>query len=468
MRRHTKIVCTIGPAVNSKETIAKLIKAGMNVARLNCSHGDWATRAKWIKWIRELSPSIAPIGILVDLQGPKLRIGQVRNGAFQLSPGQIVSVGRSAKNDVPITQPEILDKLKRGDCLLLGDGNVELKIRAAKGNDFEAQSITGGSIRSRQGVTLVGKTFQVSAFTAQDQKDLKEACKLGADFIALSYVHSAEELAQLKSAIKSHKSKARVCAKIETRAALKNLDAILAEADMAMVARGDLGLQMNLEDVPLAQKEIIRKSNALAKPVITATQMLESMISAPRPTRAEVADVANAILDGTDAVMLSAETATGAFPIQCVETMSRIAAKAESILDHEAILSRETMQAAGKAGPPQAIARAVARLAESLLPKAILTTSTSGQTACLVSKYRPRTPILCATWNETTHRQLSVVWGVDAIHLPLPKSTDEIVQKAMEGFVRHKRLKSGDSVIVTAGVPPGPGKTNLILHEVVR
>lgn len=468
MRRHTKIVCTIGPAVDSKASIAKLIRAGMNVARLNCSHGDWKSRAKWIEWIRELSPSIAPIGILIDLQGPKLRIGQVRDGAFQLTPGQIVTVGPSAKSDVPITQPEILCELSKGDRLLLGDGNVELKIRAAKGTDFEAQSITGGTIRSRQGVTLVGKSFQVDAFTERDRKDLIVACDLGADFIALSYVHSADELARLRAAIKDHKSKAHVCAKIETKAALKNLDSILAEADMAMVARGDLGLQMNLEDVPLAQKEIIRKSNALAKPVITATQMLESMIAAPRPTRAEVADVANAILDGTDAVMLSGETATGAFPIQCVETMARISLKAEGMLDHEAILNRETMQAAGKVGPPQAIARAVARLAESLHPKAILTTSTSGQTACLVSKYRPRTPILCATWSDLTSRQLAVVWGVDAVHVPLPQSTDEIVQKAMEGFVRHKRLKTGDSVIVTAGVPPGPGKTNLILHEVVR
>jgi pyruvate kinase len=397
-----------------------------------------------------------------------MRIGSVRENGLSLHPGQRLTVGLSAQNDVPITQREILAELKKGDRLLLGDGNVELLVRAQRGRDFEAVAVTGGTIRSRQGITLAGKSFHVEAFTKQDRSDLEEACRLGADFIAISYVHTPEELQRVRKALQKQNSKARLCAKIETCAALKNIDAILRESDFAMVARGDLGLQMNLEDVPHAQKEIIRKCNALGKPVITATQMLESMIAAPRPTRAEVADVANAILDGTDAVMLSGETATGAFPTQCVETMARIAAKAESILDHEAILARETMQAAGKVSPAFAIAHAVARLAESIAPKAILTTSTSGQTACLVSKYRPRTPILCATWNQETCRQLSVVWGVDAIHMPLPKSTDEIVKKAMEGFVRHKRLKTGDSVIVTAGVPPGPGKTNLILHEVVR
>jgi pyruvate kinase len=469
MRRHTKIVCTIGPAVDSKEAIGALIRAGMNVARLNCSHGDWETRAKWIGWIRELSPSIAPVGILADLQGPKIRIGSVAGGAAQLSPGQSLTVGPASSCSIPIFDQAVLAEMRPGDRLLLGDGNVELKLKREGDGIWEAVAITGGTVRSRQGLTLVGRVFNVPAYTEQDRLDAAKACELEVDFIALSYVHDADELRKLKNTIEGHGAHCRVCAKIETRAALKNLDSILKEADVLMVARGDLGLQMNLEDVPLAQKEIIRRCNAIGKPVITATQMLESMLQAPRPTRAEVADVANAILDGTDAVMLSGETATGGFPIECVDTMARIAVKAEAMLDHEAILARETTRAAGKVSSAFAIARAVARLSEATQPRAILTTSTSGQTAILVSKYRPRKPILCATWNRKTHTQLSVVWGVDAIHIPLPGSTDEIVQNAMEGFVGHKRLKPGDSVIVTAGVPAGtPGHTNLILHEVVR
>jgi pyruvate kinase len=438
MARRTKIVCTIGPAVDSKKAIARLIRAGMNVARLNCSHGDWPTREKWIGWIRELSPSISPVAILVDLQGPKLRIGAVRGGALELSPGQTLLVGKGRGADIPIAHAEILDELRTGSRLLLGDGNVELKVSRQSGELYEARAVTGGCVRSRQGVTLVGKSFPIFALTAQDRKDVEVACRLGADFLALSYTHNPDELAALKKEIAKHDGPARVLAKIETKAALKNLDEILRESDAAMVARGDLGLQMNPEDVPLAQKEIIRRCNTLAKPVITATQMLESMMEAPRPTRSEVADVANAILDGSDAVMLSGETATGRFPIACVETMARIAAKAEAMLDHEAILARHAIRPTKGKGITHAIARAVVRLAESIRPRAILTTTTSGQTACLVSKFRPRSPILCATWNERTHRQMALVWGVETIHVPLPKDTDEIVAHAMEGFLRLK------------------------------
>ncbi len=469
MHRRTKIVCTLGPATDSRSAIRRLIAAGMNVARINCSHGDWETRRKWIGWIRELSPALSPIGILCDLQGPKFRIGKLPDDHLDVRPGMHVTVGDSQSCAIPIHQPEILDALTLGDRLLLGDGNVELRVRGEDGGVFDAVAVTGGLVRSKQGVTLVGKSFHSSAFTEPDRRDVKEACAAGVDFIAMSYVHSAEELAELKATVKGCRSSVRVCAKIETKLALKNLDAILEEADLAMVARGDLGLQMNLEDVPMAQKRIIRRCNELGKPVITATQMMESMITSPRPTRAEVGDVANAILDGTDAVMLSAETAAGQFPSECVRAMSRIARKAEDMIDHAAILDRQSIRELGRIDATQAIARAAARLAEAIRPRAILTTSTSGQTACLVSKSRPATPILCATWNERTHRQLSVVWGVESLFIPLPNNTDEIVHNAMEGFVGLGRLRKGDRVIVTAGVPAGkPGSTNLILNEVVR
>jgi pyruvate kinase len=236
-----------------------------------------------------------------------------------------------------------------------------------------------------------------------------------------------------------------------------------------MIGRGDLGLQIDLEDVPLAQKRVIRACNELGKPVITATQMLESMIHAPRPTRAEVADIANAVLDGTDALMLSGETATGDFPIECVRTMAHIARKAEAAFDHDAHLRELGARHAGAGNPTEAVAHAVAQLADLLRPKAILTTTSSGQTPCLVSKYRPVAPVLCATWSERTCRQLALVWGVEAIHIPLPGTTDEIVSSASDGFASQKRLKSGDRVIVTAGVPAGvPGNTNLILVHNVK
>jgi len=469
MRRRTKIVCTIGPAVDSKRAIARLIRSGMNVARLNCSHGDWETRRKWIDWIRELSPEVAPVGIMVDLQGPKFRIGAVAENSIELRPGQRISVGDSKTCDIPLHQPEILCELRTGDRILLGDGNVELRIRSENEGCFAATAVSGGTVRSKQGVTVVGKLFKTPALTSKDCEDLAQACEVDADFVALSYVNAAEDLAMLKEEIWSRGKSIRICAKIETKSAIRNLDAILQETDMAMVARGDLGLQMSLEDLPWAQKDIIRRCNQLGKPVITATQMLESMIESPRPTRAEVADIANAILDGTDAVMLSGETAAGKYPLECVRRMAGIAKKAEAMLDHDAILNRHSLRSGSKIASTHAIALAVARLAQATNPTAILTTSTSGQTPCLVSKYRPLTPILSASWRETTHRQMSIVWGVESIYIPIPRTTDEIVQNAMEGFVRLKRLRKGDRVIVTSGVPAGtPGSTNLILNEIVR
>ncbi|HRK21408.1 MAG TPA: pyruvate kinase [Fimbriimonadaceae bacterium] len=469
MRRRTKIVCTIGPSVDSRRSIARLIQAGMNVARLNCGHGDWETRAKWIGWIRELSPDVAPVGVLVDLQGPKFRIGVVRDNAFSIKPGQKLTLGSAPGCDVPVHQPEILCELKPGDRVLLGDGNVELRIRSDFGGEFVASAITGGIIRSKQGITVVGKIFASAAVTKKDLDDLRQALDLDVDFVALSYVNSADDLLRIRDEIDRRGKRTRICAKIETRAAIRNIESILAAADMAMVARGDLGLQMSLEDLPIAQKDIIRRCNHLGKPVVTATQMLESMMEAPRPTRAEVADIANAILDGTDAVMLSGETAAGKYPLECVRRMAGIARKAETLIDHDGILNRQTTREAGKIGSTHAIALAVARLAQATTPRAILTTSTSGQTPCLVSKYRPSTSILSASWNESTHRQMSVVWGVESICIPIPRNTDEIVQNAMEGFVLRKRLRKGDRVIVTSGVPAGtPGSTNLILNEIVR
>lgn len=457
MKRRTKIVCTLGPAVDSEDAIRALIQAGMNVARLNCSHGDWETKRKWIDWIRKHSPDVGPVGILADLQGPKFRLGIVEGNALELRAGDLVTVGPTGR--LPIHQDEILAAMAPSGRLLLGDGDVEVRLRSREGENFVGVAVSGGTVKTKQGVTLVGKVFRTACITPKDVIDLDEACAAEVDFVALSYVHSEHDIEELRTMVNDRRRGIKLCAKIETRDAVRDIHDIAKAADILMVARGDMGLQMDIEDVPLAQKRIIRAARKASKPVITATQMLESMVHAPRPTRAEATDVANAILDGTDAVMLSGETAAGDYPIEAVKYMARIAEKAESSTE-----LGELREAAGRLEETEAISHAVAEIASQIHPKAILTTTTSGQTARLISKYRPRFPILCATWNSFTHRQMSVVWGVEAIHMALPQSTDEQIENAIEAFLASKRLKVGDTVVVSAGVPAGkPGNTNLIM-----
>jgi pyruvate kinase len=466
MKRRTKIVCTLGPAVDSEENIKELIAAGMNVARLNCSHGAWDSKRRWIDWIRRHSPSIGPVGILADLQGPKFRIGDVDNGLIEVRAGESITVGLQGR--IPISQPEILNTLKKGARLLLGDGDVELRVLTEGESYCDCQAISGGGIKSRQGVTVVGQSFDCKVLTPKDLENVREACEAGVDFIALSYVHTAEDMEELRGEVKKFNSYTRLCAKIETRAALRNIEKIVENSDCIMVARGDLGLQMDIEEVPLAQKRIIQVCRQQSKPVITATQMLESMIHAPRPTRAEATDVANAILDGTDAVMLSAETAAGQFPFDAVRYMSRIAEKAETLLERGQLLHQHGMDQ-GRVEHTEAVAHSVAQLAEFLKPRAIVTPTTSGRTAILVSKFRPRVPILCSTWNRKVHAQMSLVWGVECVLTDLPRTTDEQIANAVNAFVAGKRLKNNDRVIVSAGVPPGTaGNTNMILVLTVK
>ena len=466
--RRTKIVCTIGPAVASREAIGRLIQAGMNVARLNCSHGTWEEKRQWIEWIRELSPDVAPVGILADLQGPKFRLDRIENESLQLKSGEEVLVGPSAKATIPIRQPEILAAMAPGDRLLLGDGDVELLLNRESDGCFLATARTGGTVKSRQGVTLIDKSFDAPAMTEKDVEDLREALRCGVDFVALSYVRHGRDMARLRKEAEQFGGSVKLCAKIETRDALDNLDGILPESDLIMVARGDMGLQMHIEDVPLAQKRIIRACQTAGKPVITATQMLESMVHNARPTRAEATDVANAILDGTDAVMLSSETAAGAYPFDAVAYMSRIAEKAESAYNHHAALHRFGDRLDKTVEPTEAVAFAVAQMALVTQPTAILTASTSGQTPRLVSKYRPDSPIWCATWNDATYRQMSVVWGVEAVKVPLLQSADDINHTVIGVFKTKGRLSPGNKVIITSGVPVGvAGATNLILTETV-
>jgi pyruvate kinase len=471
MKRRTKIVCTLGPATDSRGKLEDLIEAGMNVARINCSHGDWESRRRWIEWIRALSPKVGPVAILADLQGPKFRVGILPEEGLDLKAGDSVTVGQGEQAMIPVLQPEIVEAMAPNARLLMGDGEIELRLGPTVGpGTFEAKVVTGGLLTSRKGVTLVGKVFEVPALTDKDREDVREAVAAGVDYIALSYVKSANDVRQLRRMVDELGAKhIGLCAKIEMQQGIRELEEILKVVDIIMVARGDMGLQMDIEDVPLMQKHIIDECTFAGKPVITATQMLESMIHASRPTRAEATDVANAVLDGTDALMLSGETAMGQYPVECVKTMVRIAEAAEENYDRYRIERNFAERVKNGVGHTDAIAHAVSELAFLIEPKAIVCTTTSGQTPRLVSKFRPRVPILCATWDDATHRKLAVVWGVESVRIPLPQSTDSIVNEAVDALLDHKRIKIGDTVVLTAGVPAGTaGNTNLILTQVVK
>ena len=467
MKRKTKIVATMGPAVASAEAVESLRNARMNVARLNCSHGDWENKRDFIKWIRELHDGMSPIAILADLQGPKFRIGEVDGGVVTVTNGQSITIGHGHGAILPMKDDQIFGAMAKGDRILFGDGEVEVKLGACTNNVFEAKVIAGGRIKTKQGITLVGKSFEVPCLSAKDLEDITQACHYGVDYIALSYVRSGDDMRRLRTIVAEYDPSIRLVAKVETKDALKDIDDVIEASDAIMVARGDLGLQMEMEDVPLAQKKIIYKSHMAGKPVITATQMMESMLVNARPTRAEVSDIANAILDGTDAVMLSGETASGAYPFEAVKVMARVAEKTETLLDSQSYID-DPAERPGKDEPTEAVALAAVTIANSLRVKAILTMSASGFTPRMVAKYRPKSPIYCASWNPRVQNQNALVWGVESLNMPPTSNTDEAVDFLIESFRGRKLLKKGDRVVVTAGVPPGTsGNTNMVLVKTV-
>jgi len=461
VRRRTKIVATLGPAVASGEKVQALADAGMDVARINCSHGDWVQRRQQIAWVRESDQGSAPVAVLADLQGPKFRLGEIEGGVRSLEVGEIVTIG--PEGSLPLKPGPEWDAMKAPAKVLIGDGDVQLRLLDKSGDSRRAKVIAGGEVKTRQGLTVAGASFQVPALTEKDLVDAEEAVRYGVDFIALSYLRHGEDMQKLRALVSKLDPTIRLVAKIETKEALKNLDSIVAASDAVMVARGDLGLQLEIEQVPLAQKKIIRACNIAGKPVITATQMLESMVKSARPTRAEASDVANAILDGSDAVMLSGETATGAYPVETVQMMSKIAKEAESALKPREKLAQRLDKSA-RLEPTEAVALAAVTLATSLKVKAILAMTASGLTASLLAKYRPRVPILAATWSHRTQAQMGVTWGITAVTMPPTSDTDEAVRFLIDAFVQRKWLSRGDRVVVTSGYPPGePGKTNLVL-----
>jgi pyruvate kinase len=454
----TKIVCTIGPASQDPPTLAALIRGGMDVARLNMSHGDHALHRENVRRIRELSEDLGkPVAIMADLQGPKLRVGTMPPEGVPLHVDETIVLTTEhitgGPGRVPVQYELLPEVVKAGDRILIDDGLLELKVTGVEGGEIETRVVTEGTLKSNKGLNLPRASLSIPAITEKDREDLKFALEVGVDAVALSFVRSAAEVLDLKDQIREISGPGRatpVIAKIEKPEAVDSIDAIIAAADGIMVARGDLGIEMSTEAVPMVQKMIIRKCNQAGKPVITATQMLDSMIHNPRPTRAEASDVANAILDGSDAIMLSGESAAGKYPVLAVETMVRIACEVELV---QAALPRPAVQSESRPGLSfsDAVAHATVTTAADLNAKAILAPTMSGQTARTIARYRPNCSIVAVTPNPTIQRQLMFVWGVYPILAPRTNNTDQVLSDAVEAAQRHGYVSKGDVLIITGG-----------------
>jgi pyruvate kinase len=470
--RHTKIVCTIGPASSEPEILTKLLAAGMDVARINFSHGDHPTHAETIRRIRALAAELDhPIAILGDLQGPKLRVGTLPEAGVTLQAGERVflSSAPDTPDAIPLLYPDLPKVVNPGDRMLLDDGLLELEVKEAGGNSILAEVITGGVLYSHKGVNLPKADTRIPAITEKDRVDLRFAIEQALDWVALSFVRTQDEVLELREMVRQQAPAdlaPKIIAKIEKPEAVAQFDAILQAADGVMVARGDLGIEMPAEDVPLIQKRIIRQCNEAGKPVITATQMLDSMIRNPRPTRAEASDVANAVLDGADAVMLSGETAVGAYPVRTVTMMARIVRRAEQLLAER---PRHPAATEHIDDPAQALAQAAADLAMHLGAAAIITPTVSGYTARQISRYRPCLPIIAVTPNAMVRRQINLLWGVYPLLSPRQATTDDIMRDAVHNALVHDMVQIGDLVVITSGTAgSSPGTTDLLKLHVIE
>jgi pyruvate kinase len=470
-RRKTKIVCTIGPASESPQILEALIQGGMDVVRLNFSHGTHEEHLKKMKTIRQIADRLSrPVAILQDLGGPKIRIGLVKEGGAELRPGKEFYLtnqwGIGDETQVTVTYHALPNEVRPGDRILLADGTIELQVLETDGKNIRCKVISGGILTSHKGMNFPTRTPLASAFTEKDQRDLLFGIQQGVDLVALSYVGKAEDLEEVKKFLKKASADIPVIAKIERKEALENIDEILLASDGIMVARGDLGLETPIEKIPNVQKKLIRKANDSGKPVITATQMLRSMVDHTQPTRAEVTDVVNAIYDGTDAVMLSEETASGQFPVEAFQMMAKIAQSAEEEFPYPLFLRRATDRGMNL---QQAITYTASLLAEEVEAKVIVTPTESGSTARWVSKLRPRQPILALTPHLSTVRKLNLSWGVDPVLGPDWKDTDEMIERSRKIPKELGMASKGEKIVVIAGVPISiPGTTNLIKVEIVE
>lgn len=471
-KRRTKIVCTIGPVTCTGQVIERLIKGGMNVARFNLSHGTHDIHAQYIRTVRRISQRLGvQVAILVDVPGAKYRTGRLKDGQAILKKGALMTLTtRDIEGDaalVPVNLPNLPQDVKTGDTILLDDGAMQLKVLGKNSSEVTCRVTAGGVLTERRGLVVPGMRTSNPFITDTLREHITFAARQKPDYLAISFVNSAEDVFSVKSVLREHDADIPVISKIERVQAVKNFDDILSASEGIMVARGDLGVDIPLERVPLIQKEIIQKCNRIGKPVITATQMLESMVNAARPTRAEVADVANAILDGTDATMLSAETSVGKYPIQAVRTMARIAVETEKrlsfahfITEKSAWIERET---------DELISYSACHTANRLGAVAIVAFTQSGSTARRVSKYRPRVPILAITPGYSASGRLLLNWGVYPFQIGTASSVDELFEMGAKLAKDLGLAKTGDLIVITGGVPVGvAGTTNLLKVEKIK
>lgn len=459
----TKIVCTIGPSSNSFDTIKSMIEKGMGVARLNFSHGTHQDHGEMMDKIRKASSEVGrPVAILQDLCGPKIRVGEIPSPGVQLRSGEtlVLTTDKSSarENHVPVSYSGLPSQVKAGDRILLADGMMELIVERTTLSEISCSVVTGGLLTSHKGINLPTSSLDIPAITEKDRRDLMFGLDMGVDYVALSFVRTASDIHEIKKIIHRQNKQTPVIAKIEKHEALNHMDGIIAAADGIMVARGDLGVEIPLEKVPNIQKRLVRKANHTGKPVVIATQMLRSMVDSPRPTRAEAADVANGVLDGADAVMLSEETASGKYPVEATRYMARIAASAEEKYPHNKYL-----QVLPKKGTAESVSYAATILAKNLCASAVVATTRSGFTAVHISRYRPRQPIIALSPDESSVRRLALYWGVMPFFLAIIEDTDEMVEQAALTAMEKGHVHKGDRVVITAGRPIwATGTTNML------
>jgi pyruvate kinase len=474
----TKIICTIGPASREPEMLRRLMLAGLDVARLNFSHGDHTEHAENIARIRAVAAEVdKPVAVLADLQGPKLRVGTMAESGVALKEGQEAilttepAIGR-APDALPVQYRGLPRSVKPGDRILIDDGLLELSVLSTTRTEVRCRVLVGGILNTNKGMNLPRAPADVPSITDKDRADLAFALEQGVDWVALSFVRNADEVLELKGLIAEHMSqnaRVPVMAKIEKPEALENIDAIIDAVDAIMVARGDLGIEIRPEEVPMAQKRIIEACNRAGVPVVTATQMLDSMIRNPRPTRAEASDVANAILDGTDAIMLSGETSIGAYPLQAVGTMVRIANEVEAHCPKTYLPPPTALGDGGVLTIADAVGHAARAAAQDLGAAAIIAPTSSGYTARMMSHHRPRAPIIAVTPDPRVQRQLVLYWGVNPLFAPRTADTDEMLAHAVQTARKRGLVQVGDTVVLTGGAAGSPpGTTNLLRILVVE
>lgn len=471
MLRKTKIVCTIGPASEEISMLKTLMRNGLDVARLNFSHGSHEEHEQRIIRIRKAAAEEGKnTAILLDTKGPEIRTGDLKVNEITLVTGEKITLTSEPvlgdEKRISVSYEGLPQDVKPGSTILIDDGLIGLQVDRIEGTEIYCTIKNGGVIKSRKGVNIPGVKINLPGITKKDEEDILFGIKQGVDFIAASFVRKPQDVLEIRRILEEHQTNIPIISKIENQEGIENLDSILDVSDGLMIARGDLGVEVPAEDLPILQKEMIYKCNQLGKPVITATQMLDSMQRNPRPTRAETCDVANAILDGTDAIMLSGETAAGKYPAESVSTMARIAIRTEASLRYKERFQQKIKEMSQTI--TESISQAVVQTSYTLECSAILTSTESGYTARMVSKYRPKTPIIAVTPNDSTLRKLSLVWGVYPVKGADATTTDEMLTSAISTSLENNYVKQGDLVVITAGIPVGKsGKTNLMKVHVI-